>query len=465
MEASQNVRNLLTGTITNAPHIPRGAAFLDSGDMIRNPVHVFEKYRARLGPTFTFHFGGAQGAIVSTEPDFIQHVLQKNQTNYKKSDIQVKRMGEFQGQGLLNSHGQHWLRQRRFVAQSFLRDRLAKRVPAQRRVLEQSMSHFVRQVEHGPVDVYQQMVRFTLRIVGGSLFGKELEDEELEQLALAISKIQGFIVRQIVQPYKIPWFRISGQSAHYQQIRIDADKIVRAYVKARARRVQHDGGDGDVLQFMLETPYSDTGEKMDHEQVLTEILQLLVAGNETSSTALAWAFYLLARHPKYIGKIRQEITQTFGDGPVDFDGLQRLQLTTQVLKESMRIYPSFWMIDRVAVDDDEICGVRIPAGATVIPYIYGTHRNTDFWQDPETFDPSRFEPARAKQRHSFAHIPFGGGSRVCVAARMAMTQMLMILVGVVRNYDFSLATDGPVDIDPMMILRPNKAMNMRFVRV
>ena len=167
MEASQNVRNLLTGTITNAPHIPRGAAFLDSGDMIRNPVHVFEKYRARLGPTFTFHFGGAQGAIVSTEPDFIQHVLQKNQTNYKKSDIQVKRMGEFQGQGLLNSHGQHWLRQRRFVAQSFLRDRLAKRVPAQRRVLEQSMSHFVRQVEHGPVDVYQQMVRFTLRIVGG----------------------------------------------------------------------------------------------------------------------------------------------------------------------------------------------------------------------------------------------------------------------------------------------------------
>jgi len=130
MEANQNVKNLLTGTITNAPHIPRGAAFLDSMDMIRNPVHVFEKYRARLGPTFTFHFGGAQRAIVSTEPDFIQHVLQKNQTNYKKSDIQVKRMGEFQGQDLLNSHGQHWLRQRRFVAQSLLRDRLAKRVPA-----------------------------------------------------------------------------------------------------------------------------------------------------------------------------------------------------------------------------------------------------------------------------------------------------------------------------------------------
>ena len=96
---------MFDGTITNAPHIPRLRAFLDSRSMIRNPVEVFEQYRGELGPTFSFHFGGAKKAIVSSDPAFIEHVLRLNHTNYNKSDIQVERMAEFQGQGLLNSHG------------------------------------------------------------------------------------------------------------------------------------------------------------------------------------------------------------------------------------------------------------------------------------------------------------------------------------------------------------------------
>ena len=450
---------MFEGKFTNAPHVPRGRAFLDSRDMIRNPVEVFERYRARLGHTFTFHFGGAKRAVVSSDPDFIQQVLRDKRDNYHKSDIQVERMVEFQGKGLVNSHGNTWLRQRRLVARGFRPNRLASVLPIQQDVLEGLMARFDHEARRGPVDVHQQMVLFTLRLVGKSMFGRSMREDELEQIGHTISAIQAFIVRQIVQPYKIPWFRISGQSDRHQQLRLDADKIVLEHI--RARRKEGDGDD-DFLRLLLETPYHDTNEPMTEDQVMIESLQLMVAGNETSSNGLAWVFYLLARHPQYIVSIREEITTVIGDGPIDFAGLHALKLTLRVLDEALRLYPPFWMIDRIALEDDELCGVQIPAGAMVIPYIYGTHRNPAFWRDGETFDPSRFQPDGRKRDHPFAYIPFGGGPRNCIGKNMALMQMLMIIVAVVRKYDFEMATGAPVDIRPMMLLRPNGPIEMRF---
>ena len=114
-----------------SPHISRIESFIDSKDMVENPIEVIEQYREKLGPTFAFYFGGMKRTILSADPAFIKHVLRDNQANYHKSDIQVKRMGEFQGQGLLNSHGDHWLRQRRFLSMGFTRSRLKELWPLQ----------------------------------------------------------------------------------------------------------------------------------------------------------------------------------------------------------------------------------------------------------------------------------------------------------------------------------------------
>jgi cytochrome P450 len=453
---------MLQGRITNAPHVPRARAFLDGPSMVQNPIRVFESYRAQYGHTFSFHFGGAKPAIVSTDPAFLQRVLQKNQTNYNKSDIQVERMGEFQGQGLLNSHGAAWLRQRRLLAKGFLRSRLTRMLPMQLEILDELMTSFDKEATRGPVEIRQQMVRFTLRLVGKSLLGRSMGDAELQEIGDAISQIQEFIVRQIVQPYKIPWFQLSGQSAHYQKIRRDADRIVLRHIQAQRGE---EGGDDDFLRLLLDTPCEETGEPMSEEQVMIESLQLMVAGNETSSNALSWIFYLLARHPDHLARIRGEIDAVIGDKPLDFEALHALEKTLQVIDEAMRLYPPFWMVDRIALEDDEICGIEIPAGTMVIPYIYGTHRNPAFWSDAESFDPSRFDPDRRKERNGFAYIPFGAGPRICIGNNMAILQILMIVTSVVRAYDFELLTDQPVGIRPMMILRPDGPITMRFRRI
>ena len=453
---------MFKGTITNAPHIHRLRVLKDVRAMIRNPVSVFERYREEFGSTFTFHLGVTKPAIVSTDPDFIQHVLQKNHTNYNKSDIQTERMAEFQGQGLLNSHGDAWFRQRRFLAKGFLRSRLATLLPLQHEVMDEAMAGFAQRAEQGPVDIYHEMVEVTLKLVGKSLFGRLISDKELQFTADAVSEVQAFIVRQIVQPYLIPWFRLSGQSDHYQKIRIAGDQLISAYID---RRRSEGGNDSDLLKHMLETPLEDTGQPMTESQVLIETLQLLIAGNETSSNGLTWTFYLLAKPPEYIGKIRAEIESATGDGPLDFKALHGLGFTLQVIEEALRLYPPFWMIDRTAMGEDEINGIKIHKGMTVIPYLYGVHRNPDHWADPETFDPSRFERGAVKARHGFAHLPFGGGPRVCIGSNMAMMQILLILISFVRDYDFEFATDHETTMSPMMILRPDGPIKMHFRRV
>lgn len=454
---------MFTDRITNAPHVPRARAFLDARAMIRNPVQVFEKYRRKLGPTFTFHFGGAERAIVSTSPAFIEHVLKSNSANYHMSHIRVERMAEFQGKGLLNSHGEAWLRQRRHLSQGFRRKRLEALLPVQEELLQDLLSHVDRRARRGPIDMYRLLGGITFRLVGRALFGTRMTDTEIEELGTAISKIQAFMVRQIVQPYKIPWFRITGESRRYQRIRAEADQIARDYIEARRRGGGGEGG--DLLEIMLEAPYRDSGLTMDEEQILIESLQLLVAGNETSPVALSWTFYLLGRHPRFIDRIREEVESVFGGGPFTLQGLYRLHLTLRVLHEAMRLYPPFWMIDRVALEEDEVEGIRIPPGLTVVPYIYGTHRNADVWEDPEAFDPSRFEDGAGKDRHRFAYLPFGGGPRTCIGSSMAMMQMLLILAAFVRRYDFELVDGRPVEVDPMMILHPKDAIEMRVRRL
>ncbi len=441
------------------PRVSRKESFLDSKEMTENPVRVFERYRKELGPSFTFFFGGTRRTVVSSDPEFIQHVLKTNQANYNKSDIQVKRMAEFQGVGLLNSHGEYWFKQRRLLSKGFSHSHLSNLLPLQLETLNVFMTGFNDEVKKGPVDVYHQMVKFTLRFVGRALFGSMMKDEEIDRLGEIISTVQPFMVKQIVQPYLVPWYRISGQSARYQELRREGDRMVMDYVHERRREGSKEA---DLLEILLTMPYPDSGELMNDDQAMIEIIQLLVAGNETSSNALSWTFYLLAKHPQYIDKIRAEVEAAFGKGEPSYEGLHRLETTMGVLYESLRLYPPFWMIDRVAIGNDEVCGIPIEAGTMVVPYIYGVHHNAAVWNDPEEFRPERFSRKMAATLHPFAHIPFGGGPRVCVGQNMAMMQILLVLVSVIRKYNFKPADEKPVEIHPMMILRPDGPINLEF---
>jgi cytochrome P450 len=425
--------------------------------MARNPVQVLSKYNERFGDTFRFYLGGLKEAIVTIDPAVIQHVLKTNAENYKKSDIQVKRMGHFLGKGLLTTHGEAWRTQRRLIQKGFDRKQLEALSSIMQDSLAESLREFDRQVHVGSVDIYPHLMKMTFAMVARSLFGARLKDEDIDLISHTISTVQEFIVRQTIQPYLNPWFSVSGALRKHEEMRTRADRVLLEYI--RIRRNEEPGH--DLLQTLMDARYSD-GEGMSDALVLSESMQLLVAGHETSSNALSWLLYLLSSRPDCLERVRQEFDSVLGGAPLSYVDVPKFTFTTQVIMEALRLYPPFWMIDREAVADDRVGDVAIPAGSMVIVYVYGAHHALRNWENPETFDPERFSKANESVQAPFTFLAFGGGPRGCIGGNYAMLQILMILSTLLRKYDLQLTPGQTIEARPMVILRPKHGIRMSF---
>jgi len=427
--------------------------------MFLNPIQVLSRYTERFGDTFRLYLGGLKEVIVTTNPAVIQHVLKTNAENYQKSEIQVKRMGHFLGKGLLTTHGEAWRTQRRLIQKGFDRKQLEALSSIMQDSLAESLREFDRQVSTGPIDIYPHLMKMTFAMVARSLFGAKLKDEDIDMVSHTICTVQEFIVRQTLQPYLNPWFEVSGELRRHEDMRARADSVLLAYI--RQRRNQEPGH--DLLQTLMDARYSD-GEGMPDELVLSESMQLLVAGHETSSNALSWLLYLLSSRPDCLEKIRQEFDSVLGDSPISYTHVPRFEFTTQVIQEALRLYPPFWMVDRLAVADDRAGDLAIRRGSTVIVFVYGAHHAPLHWQDPERFDPERFTKANEKQHTPFTYLPFGAGPRGCIGGNYATLQILMILSVLLRRYDFQLSPGQTVEARPMVILRPKHGIRMTFTQ-
>jgi cytochrome P450 len=425
--------------------------------MARNPVRVLTKYTQLHGNTFRFYFGGIKEAIVTTDPAVIQHVLKTNSENYHKSEIQKKRMGHFLGKGLLTTEGEAWRTQRRLIQTGFERKQLEVLSSIMQDSLADSLRDFDRQARFGPVDIYPLMMKITFAMVGRSLFGARLKEEDIDLISLAISTVQEFMVRQTIQPYLNPWFAVSGELRKHWDLRSRAFGVLDEYLQRRRKETPGH----DLLQILMDARYSD-GHGMPDELILSESMQLLVAGHETSSNALSWLLYLLSTRPDCVERIRREFDSVLGERSMSYSDVPKFEFTTQAIMEALRLYPPFWMVDRMALADDRVGDIAIPQGSTVVVFIYGAHHSPQYWENPESFDEERFAKVNDKQHTPFTHLPFGAGPRGCIGGNYAMLQILMILSVLLRKYDFRLVPGQTIEARPMVILRPEHGIRMTF---
>ena len=309
------------------PAVSRLRSFLDSRAMARNPVQVLSKYTELHGETFRFYFGGVKEAIVTIDPVVIQHVLKTNAENYHKSEIQAKRMGHFLGKGLLTTEGEAWRTQRRLIQTGFERKQLEVLSSIMQDSLADSLRDFDRQVRVGPVDIYPQLMKITFAMVARSLFGAQLKDEDIDLISLAILTVQEFMVRQTIQPYLNPWFAVSGELRRHWEMRSRAFAVLLDYIQRRRKEAPAT----IYCRSMMDARYSD-GEGMSDELILSESMQLLVAGHETSSNGLSWLFYLLSSHPDCVDRVRQEFDSVIGEKPLRYSDVPKFEFTTQVIQ-------------------------------------------------------------------------------------------------------------------------------------
>jgi cytochrome P450 len=219
----------------------------------------------------------------------------------------------------------------------------------------------------------------------------------------------------------------------------------------------------DFFGMALGARDKETGEVMTDKQLVDEVLTLVVAGHETTATALTWVWYLLGRHAPVMEALGKS-AESLPDVVPGIDAMEAWTSCQQVIKEALRLCPPGWIMSRRAIAPDVLLGAQIPAGADVFIGPYFVHRHPRHWLDPERFDPGRFNESADAERHGFAYIPFGVGPRHCIGEGLAMYEIAMHLAAMTRRFRLKPLDDAPPRIEARFNYRLRSDLLMRIER-
>jgi cytochrome P450 len=407
---------------------------------IKDSIGTMEESMARYNGTYSVHLG-AKKYIITQDPGFIDHVMRGNHRNYHKSPFQTESLGKFLGKNLLTSNGEYWLKQRRLIQPGFHSDK----IQALYEIIRKTVNEFLDELPAGRQNIYPQMNVLAFRLVINTLFNISLSEKLRNELSQFVSETQAFIIKDIRQPHKHWWFKISGEEKQNLQRAEGARKIISDIIQTRKQSGEKFN---DLLDMLLEARYEDTGEPMTEEQIIDEILILIIAGHETTANALSWTLYLLAKHPEEFKKLK---AATKGLGLKDTTMNNPL---SSVIKESMRLYPPAYISDRLALNDDSFNNYLFPKDTIIILFYYGLHRDPKHWSAPESFQPDRFSKENEKDRAK-VYFPFGAGPRLCIGNNFAMAEMAIFLQAFVQRFEVQ-TTEVVPKLNPQVTLKPDR---------
>ncbi len=459
---------LQSGTTTSHPEpqlyppaISGGGLVLGSArDFARDTLQFIDTLAGR-GDVVRYRFV-VWPTLFLNRPEYIKQVLQENNHNYNKNVASTELLKSVLGTGLLTNDGASWLQRRRLIQPAFHRQRIA----ALGSLITTETTKLLDQWDDRPageawLDVSNQMMGLTLRVVGLALFGADMSGE-VDTVGTSFTAILNFLTRAAFRPYLLfPGVPARGKR-QFQAARRELDQVV-YHIIARRRREGIEAS--DLLSMLVQARDEETGESMTDRELHDEIITLLLAGHETTAVALSWAWYLLSKQQGVESRLHDELDSVLGGRVPTSEDLPQLPYARMVIEETMRLYPPVWSILRRAVGDDEIGPYHVPAGTSIFISPYAMHRHPDFWEDPETFDPERFTPARSAGRPHFAYVPFGGGPRQCIGNTFALTEAQLILATVAQRYRLRMDPASQVKPNALITLRPQGGLRMRLERV
>jgi cytochrome P450 len=442
---------------TTAPRFPGSPLLLSHLRQWRqDPVKLITE-AAQLGRVVRLDLPGR--TFLVTHPADVKHVLQDNHKNYCKGWV-FDRIKPYWGDSLLTADGDTWRRQRHRVQPSFKRERTAGFAPIVARRTQEMLARWKdRDATNGELRIYDEMTQLALVIIGDVLFGLDMWSDVPEmtraaQTALAVLKKR---VAALAPPPL--WVPTPDNMRFNSAMRVLNGYIDDILLRARDGRGSATDAPG-FLTMLMAAQDPETGSPMTDRQLHEEILGMLQQGHDTVGEALAWVWYLLSLHPEVERRLYREVRTVLGERTPELSDLPRLPYAHQVLQEAMRLYPPVWVIPRDAIADDEIAGVRIPARSTILLSPYVTHRHPECWDNPEAFDPDRFDAAVAKERPKHAYFPFGGGPRLCMGADMATMEMMLILTTVVQRYRLPLASCHREEVECILDMLPRHGVRV-----
>lgn len=302
------------------------------------------------------------------------------------------------------------------------------------------------------------MVDLTLRIVCRTLFSYRI-DHKTDQVARAMSTLNGARATLNLTP---EWLPTPGRIRANRAIAL-LDNIIYDIIEQRRVAPESAAQPNDLLQRLLTAVDSEDPEsRLSDREIRDQLMTLFLAGHETTSHALTWTWYLLARNPEVEQQLHRELDQVLAGRAPTHEDLPALPCTEQILKEAMRLYPPAFVLARRAARDTEIGGYPVPEGSEVVLWLYMSHHDARWFPEPEAFQPERFGPEAGSQWPKLAWLPFGGGPRSCIGAEFAMTEARLILATLAQSFRPRLVSDRPVEPRPAITLAPKSTVRMRL---
>lgn len=445
-------------TIAAFPPGPTDAAF---GMTLANrfkdhPLEFMTDMAKTYGDIVYLRFGPIQ-AFGLNKPELVKELLVTKNKAFHKMDRMKQVMSRLDGNGLLLSEGEFWLRQRRLVQPAFDHKRLVTYAQTMVQYTSETISHWKAGEQR---DLFDDTTKLTLRIICRILFNIDAQ-QDAEKIGAAIDEISRTMVKDMSAPFLLPdWLPIPEKSRWRENVHILDSFITK--IMADRKASGHDKG--DLLSMLLLAVDSEgDGTGMSEKQARDEAMTLFLAGHDSTAAALAWTWYLLARHQDVQDKVAAEVLATFGTEPPHPDGARKLTFTTAVLKESMRLYPPVWLIPRQSVAETEIGGYRIPPGSFVYAWTYALHRSPRFWAEPEEFQPERFLPENESKVIPHSYIPFGEGPRGCIGNHFAMLESTLIVACVLQRFSLSLCPQSEKITQSVRVsLEPANGVHVRL---
>jgi cytochrome P450 len=437
---------------------PRGSLLLGmAGDLQRDQLGTYERVMADYGDVVRLVVGppGLRRVLyLVTHPDGVAQVFDAGAGGYTKDTPFYEEIAAYLGDGLLTSDGRRWRQQRRVVAPLFSHRRVTGSVVVMADEAARLAARWSVAAERGvPVDLDAEMVGLTLRTVGRVLFGADVDDA-VAVIRETLPILNHHVRRRGLTPLRLPRRWPSPAERRAAGARLALCHVVDRIIDQR-RRAPTDGA--DLVSLLLAARDPDTGALLDPQQIRDQLLIFLLAGHETTSTALTFACHLLARHPVVQRRMHREVDEVLAGRDPAADDIGQLTYTRMVIKEAMRLYPPAYALGRRAPAGDRIGGYRIPPGSIILLAPWATHRRADFWPDPHRFDPDRFDTEVEGARPRYAYFPFAGGLRGCIGEHFAMTEAVTVIATLLARYalrsesssiavctDITLRPAGPV---------------------
>ena len=439
--------------ITNNPPSPKHVPFLGHLTKFRrDPLKLLLDSAREHGDVVHLKFG-PQDIYLLNHPDYIRDVLVTNSRNFVKSRG-LEMAKKFLGESLLTSEGEFHRRQRRLAQPAFHR----QRINAYAAVMVEHASRTGNRWESGEtLDIWQEMMRLTLGIVGKTLFDADVEGEASEIGRALTSVMQLFeritnpfagLLDKLPLPSNVRWLKAKQ--------RLDST-IHRIIEEHRASGVDR----GDLLSMLMAAQDEEgDGGMMTDAQLRDEAMTLFVAGHETTANALTWTWYLLSQHRDVEARMHAEVDSALAARIPTADDVAKLRYTEMVFAESMRLYPPAWTLGRRVLSDYPVGGYVLPEGSIVLMSPWVTHHDARYFPEPFKFDPERWTPEARESRPKFSYFPFGGGSRVCIGEQFAWMEGVLLIATIARQWKMRLAVDQIVEPKPMITLRPRYGMRM-----